>query len=300
LQSQLYEQSLANERRLREITLKLTGNTGEANEIARLKIELQELRNIVQKNYPVSGETRLTPDSVQREASSFPKTHDFRYVAFEEIFRGSSEWVTERLRKYAPYFVTAPEPILDIGCGRGEFLNMMKEIKKDAYGIEMNQYEVETLASKGFKVLAEPITAHLSKLEGDSVGSVFCAQGLEHLSPDAVYEMLSRLAVVMKSGACVLIETINPLSVFAYHHLYFKDPTHIFPVHPQTLSFFLRYAGFKNVEVHPITPVPEHEKLPPPDSADTIESQRYLNFVAQRLNDLLYSNLEYYAVGYKP
>ena len=105
--------------------------------------------------------------------------------------------------------------------------------------------------------------------------------------------------IVMKQGSCVVIETINPLSVFAFHHLFFKDPSHIFPVHPQTLAFLMRYAGFKNVGIHPITPVPESEKLPKPSSLPNPETEGYLTYIVEKLNDLLYSNLEYYVVGHK-
>jgi 2-polyprenyl-3-methyl-5-hydroxy-6-metoxy-1,4-benzoquinol methylase len=300
LQSQLYEKSLANERRLQELWERLIGspNIPEMQEITRIKTELQELRDKFVT--PASGGPSSSSEPRgDAGATNFPLTRDFRYFAFEEIFRGSSEWLSERLKAYVPYFVTAPEPVLDIGCGRGEFLEIMRQIGKQSYGIEMNQYEVDTLTKKGLQVIAEEILPHLQKLQNESVGSVFCAQVVEHLSPNDVYQMLARLMIVMKHGSCVVIETINPLSVFAFHHLYFKDPSHIFPVHPQTLAFLLRYAGFQNVEIHPITPVPESEKLPKPSSLPNPETEGYLNYIVEKLNDLLYSNLEYYVVGHK-
>jgi 2-polyprenyl-3-methyl-5-hydroxy-6-metoxy-1,4-benzoquinol methylase len=297
LQSQLYEQSLANERRLQEITAKLSGSIPLTREMERTKVELEELREMVGG---MASRNAVDDTPVpQNLDSTFPKTRDFRYFAFEEIFRGSSEWLKERMKSYVRYFVTAPEPVLDIGCGRGEFLQLMKEIGKNAYGIEQNTYESETLTNQGLNVLHEEILPHLTRLEKDSLGSIFCAQVVEHLKPDEVYQILSRLSTLMKSGSCVVIETINPLSVFAFHHLYFKDPTHIFPVHPQTLAFLLRYTGFQNVEIHPITPVPEHERLPAPASVENTETKGYLSFIVERLNDLLYSNLEYYVVGQK-
>jgi 2-polyprenyl-3-methyl-5-hydroxy-6-metoxy-1,4-benzoquinol methylase len=303
LQSQLYENSLANERRLQDLWSRLNGSLPEMQELSRIKTELQELRDVVNEvartSRPRTSEETAEETSTPLRLQDFPLTRDFRYFAFEEIFRGSSEWLSERLKSYVPYFVTAPEPVLDIGCGRGEFLQIMKETGKNSYGIEMNQYEVEKLTKQGLKVVAEEILPHLQKLQSESVGSVFCAQVVEHLSPNDVYQMLARLMVVMKTGSCVVIETINPLSVFAFHHLYFKDPSHIFPVHPQTLAFLLRYAGFQNIEIHPITPVPESEKLPKPSSVPNPETQGYLNYIVDKLNDLLYSNLEYYVVGHK-
>ncbi len=135
-------------------------------------------------------------------------------------------------------------------------------------------------------------------LENESIGGVFCAQVVEHLHPDAVYDMLGTLNRTMKSGSPLVIETLNPLSVFGYHHLFFKDPTHVFPVHPDTLVFMLRYSGFQDVQAQMITPVHGPQKLPEPKTEDFSPAAfEHLKMLTGRLNQLLYDSLEYYVVG---
>ena len=306
LESQLNEKSLANERRLQEMWFQLNRQRAaqpdflpEAVDVKRIHAELEELRNQIEKLIPVDGKY-ADKEMVRKAGTDFPIARDFRYYAFEEVFRGASLWIMERLKEYVPFFVTGPTPILDIGCGRGEFLQLMKELGKEAYGIEINQYDVNSLTQKGFKVVQEDLLAHLMALKPESTGGVFCAQVIEHLSPEVTYQMLARLQVVMKPGSALVVETVNPLSVFGYHHVYFKDPTHIFPVHPKTLAFMMKYAGFTNIQVHEVTPVPDNEKLNKPAGINHVETHQFLDNMVTRLNDLLYSNLEYYIVGYRP
>jgi SAM-dependent methyltransferase len=248
----------------------------------------------------LSGLTTTTPPEPGKIAPAQTTEKDFRYHAFEQIFRQPSEGLKEALRSYLPVFTNAPEPIVDLGCGRGEFLQLMKESGKNAYGVDFSQYEVEQLNASGLTAFAGDIQEHALKLEQESIGGVFCAQVVEHLQPDAVYRILSELHRAMKANAPLVIETVNPLSVFAYHHLFFKDPTHVFPVHPDTLVFMLRYTGFRDVQAHLITPVPVQQRLPEPRKEDFSPAAfEYLKTITNRLNDLLYDSLEYYVVGLK-
>ena len=304
LESQAEEQSFSNERRLQELWFRLNREGSlhqvpmELQGLTRLQVEVQELKNFCDKLNAAPQQNPSENVSADPPAINFPIAHAFRYYIFEEVFRGESKRLIEHLKRYVPYFMVGPEPVLDLGCGRGEFLELMKEIGKDAYGVEMNQYEVEQIAEKGLKVVRQDMLTHLQQLQPRSIGSVFCAQVVEHITPEQVYQMLSRLHVVMRPGAFLLIETVNPISVFGFHNVYFKDPTHIFPVHPETLAFMMKYAGFQRVEIHPITPVPLNEKLATPTSMENSEIKTFLDDLVHRLNGILYSDLEYYAIGY--
>jgi len=143
-------------------------------------------------------------------------------------------------------------------------LKLMKDAGKTAYGIEINQYDVQLIRKESLTVVNEDVLAHLQKLQPESLGGVFSAQVVEHLAPEKAYNMILRLHQVMKSGGRLVIETVNPLSFYAFHHMYLKDPTHVFPVHPETLAFFVKYAGFHDVRIESISPVPEKELLPGP------------------------------------
>jgi 2-polyprenyl-3-methyl-5-hydroxy-6-metoxy-1,4-benzoquinol methylase len=258
-------------------------------ELEEMRTKLAAVKASMSQHPPVPA--RSMPSNNNQEA-------DFRYHVFEKVFRGSSEGIKESLRKYLPYFENSPEPILDIGCGRGEFVQLMKESGKEAYGIDLNEYAIEQVESAGMKGIVTDILDHLEGLEDNSIGGVFCAQVVEHLHPETAYRMLKSLNRVMKSGSRLVIETVNPLSVFGYHHLYFKDPTHIFPVHPETLVFMMRYSGFQEVNFQMITPVPFQQMLQPPkkEYADG-PLYEYLKGMVDHLNHLLYDSLEYYAVG---
>jgi O-antigen chain-terminating methyltransferase len=256
-----------------------------------MQIEISDLKRQVSQK----------PEAIQDLShSSIPlKQEGYRYHIFEEAFRGSYDQLKASLQKYVSYFQEAPEPILDAGCGRGEFLHLMKEFGKDAYGVDLNPYESEQLKSKGFHVVQADILSHLQMLENQSIGGVFCAQVVEHMHPDLVYSMLESFNRVMKPGAPLLIETVNPLSVFGYHHVYFKDPGHIFPVHPDTLIFMMRYSGFQRIQLQLITEVPSQQTLPYP-KRETVSGElfQYLQKVVGQLNQLLYGSLEYYVIGY--
>ena len=266
-----------------------------------VQLELEAIRDRLQGTSP---STAWAPDAAYGRPLPewmFPEVRDFRYIAFEAIFRGTSEWLKEKMRRYIPYFADAPEPIVDIGCGRGEFLELMRDLGKEAYGVEINTYAIAQLREKRLQVVDEDALQHVRRLQPDSIGGVFCAQVVEHLVPEHVYELIKRLFTAMRSGAPLVIETLNPLSVYAFHHVYLLDPTHVYPVHPQTLVFFMRYVGFERVEVHTISPVPEHARLPaPPSDASAEVTVQYLQTLIRRLNEILFSPLEYYVVGYVP
>lgn len=268
--------------------------------VERLAVELEDLRRQV-TGTSASPAPIVSPDYGRPlRPWDFPLAKDFRYYVFEEIFRGPSPGLKEKLRMYLPYFAEAPEPILDVGCGRGEFLEWMQSLGKDAYGLEVNAYEVQRLRAAGLRVVSEDALSHLRGLPAGSVGGVFCAQVVEHLLPEHVYELVVQLHRVMKSGAPLVIETLNPLSVYAFHRVYLIDPTHVYPVHPQTLVFFMRYAGFRDVTAHSITPVPDSVRLPLPGDGLPEEVRSYWTEVVRRLNEFLFDTVEYYVVGYRP
>jgi 2-polyprenyl-3-methyl-5-hydroxy-6-metoxy-1,4-benzoquinol methylase len=237
----------------------------------------------------------------QMDVPPAAKEKDLRYHLFQQAFRASEPSIHEGMKRYLDLFASSPEPIVDIGCGRGEFLQLMKDAGKRAYGIDSSEYEVQRLKTAGFQVIAGDVLEHLEKLDSESIGGVFCSQVVEHLSPELVQRTLTMLSRVMKPGSPIVIETVNPLSVFGYHHVFFKDPTHIFPVHPETLIFMMRYSGFQEIKLQMITPVPEQQRLPLPKKENSsAELYDYLRTVTQQLNQLLYNSLEYYVVATRP
>jgi len=172
----------------------------------------------------------------------------FDYLRFEDRFRGSFEQVMENQRFYAPYFQEASE-VVDLGCGRGEFLAVMREAGIQARGVDNSPECVALCRSQGLDAVEGDLFEYLEGLPPLSLGGVFCAQVVEHLPMGALPKLAHLLASRLSKGGVAVLETPNPecLAIFASH--FFLDPTHVRPVPPQLLVFLLEEAGFGRIEV---------------------------------------------------
>jgi O-antigen chain-terminating methyltransferase len=218
----------------------------------------QELRLVRQRAVPQPAEAPLPPPA----PAAVPKLD---YAAFAERFRGSAEYVREKQRFYIPHFAGC-RAVLDIGCGRGEFLELMREAGIPARGIDLDAESVAQCRSKGLEAEAADLFAYLGRLPEASLDGVFCAHVVEHLPPDRLPQALQLAASRLASGGVLAIETPNPecLAIFATH--FYVDPTHQRPVPPPLLVFYLEEFGMGRIEVHRLSPaidsMPELASLP--------------------------------------
>ncbi|MEC8943740.1 MAG: class I SAM-dependent methyltransferase, partial [Acidobacteriota bacterium] len=148
----------------------------------------------------------------------------------------------------------------DLGCGRGEFLDLLAEAGIDAIGVEMNATEAEECRRRGHAAVVSDLLEWLSEQKDDSLGGVFMAQVIEHLEPTDWQRFVELAAAKLKAGGRLVVETINPGSLYALARAYVVDPTHIRPVHPELLSFLARRSGLCAVEVQFQAPVPDEER----------------------------------------
>jgi len=199
-----------------------------------------------------------------------PGITDGLYARFEEAFRGTFEGVRERQEQYVDFFRGAPGPVLDCGCGRGEFVALLRRSGIEAEGVETNRVAVTIAEREGLPVTAGDAFERLARERG-RLGGVAALQFVEHLDPGAVREFLGRAFEALAPGGRLLLETINPDSLYAMR-AYRLDPTHRWPVPAATLSLFARDAGFVEKEVRYLAPVPPEEAL-----AETGENERKLN-----------------------
>lgn len=178
------------------------------------------------------------------------------WLHFAERFRGTEECVKEKQRFYLPYFAGCRE-MLDIGCGRGEFLELAKEAGITARGIDLNAESVALCRSKKLDAEETDLFVHLDGLPERSLGGIFCAQVVEHLPPARLPEMLRLACARLATGGVLAIETPNPecLAILASH--FYLDPTHHRPVPPQLLSFYLEEFGMGAIEIHRLSPAAE-------------------------------------------
>lgn len=185
---------------------------------------------------------------------------DYRYVAFENRFRGSTDEIRARVAAYLPYFEDASD-VLDVGCGRGEFLDLLRERGISASGVDINSDMVELCRARGLEVVQGDALDHLEQLDDGALGGLFAAQVVEHLEPARLLAFIDTAHRKLRPGAPLALETINVASWSAFFRSYIRDITHARPVHPETLQFLVSTAGFRKARIVYRSPYPEEERL---------------------------------------
>jgi SAM-dependent methyltransferase len=212
------------------------------------------------------------------------------YETFEARFR-PEESVRERQQQYVE-LLRAQSRVVDLGCGRGELIEMLKAEGVDAYGVEIDPDFVSLLEDKGIEVVTNDAVAHLSELEPGSVDGVVGSHLVEHLPPAGVTALVALAGEKLANGGVLILETPNPESLLAGSINFHRDLTHVRPIHPDTLAFLAESAGFSNVDIRRLSPVPEEQRLPVPGDGR-------LDAVVERLNDLLYGYQDYAVIARK-
>ncbi|MDH4220582.1 MAG: class I SAM-dependent methyltransferase [Candidatus Aminicenantes bacterium] len=220
---------------------------------------------------------------------------DWRYAGFENRYRGNEEEVKKQQAQFLPYFDKAGK-VLDLGCGRGEFLELLRENGIDAQGIDLNEQMIEICRDKGFDCQKGDVLESLNQCQDNSLGGIFSSQVIEHLPPQYLQRMIELAYFKLAPGGHLVLETLNPASVFGLVQIYFLDLTHQKPIHPQTLKFLMETSGFEDVEIQYSAPL-EEEQLQTLPGAD--ETASILNKNIDNLNRLLYAAPNYAAIGIK-
>lgn len=185
---------------------------------------------------------------------------DEDYRSFQDRFRGDAELIAARMGEHVRRFDGAPGPVADLGCGRGEFLDLLAKANIEAVGVEINAADVEACRQRGHDAVVADLFDWLEQREDDALGGIFMAQVIEHLPPADWQRFIELAAAKLAPGGKMVVETINPESLYAMGRAYVIDPTHIRPVHPDLLAFLARRAGLYPVEVEFQSPVPDDER----------------------------------------
>jgi len=266
-------------------------------------IQQRKLEEILSGLNKTIDRRQKTEDSQLQTPNSQPYFNDQSYLLFEDRFRGTREEIKERQRIYVGYF-KGSKGVLDLGCGRGEFLEVLREEGIDAYGIDTNETMVSLCIEKGFRVIKEDGLNHLRSLDEDSLGGIFAGQVVEHLEPTELIEIVKEGYRKLRSGGVFIAETINPLCLTIFSGPFYLDLTHVKPIHPQAFAFLMEMAGFRDVEIKFISPYPEEMKLQQVDFFHNLRrfEDAFLNIInnnINRLNELLYGYQEYAVIGRK-
>ena len=228
---------------------------------------------------------------------------DQSYLLLENRYRGSEQLISERLSIYPQMFPKIDDkPICEIGGGRGELQQLFKAIGRPSYSVDIDRAMAEVSKAKGLDARFGDGISHLAALENNSLAGVIAIQVVEHLSRQQLEQLFSLCAQRVAPGGIVVFETIDPRSLLALSSNYFRDPTHVQPLHPDTLSYMLTLYGFEIVEVRALSEVPSEAQL------KSIAIEEYmtprwghlidtLNNNIKQLNKLLYGHQDFCVVA---
>lgn len=214
--------------------------------LEKLKAELEARLNGLQES---GGDAR--PAAARAKAAPERARLDKLFAKFADEFRGPREEVKERLRFYLPFLKGAgvKKDVLDLGCGRGEWLELLKEEGVEARGVETNGALVEEARALRLRVTEEDALERLRKLEDESLSALTGFHFIEHLRFESLVLLLDEAARVLRPGGLILFETPNPKNLTVGACNFYSDPTHSRPLFPETVRFVLENCGFADVRV---------------------------------------------------
>ena len=306
VQSKYAESVAARDRRY---DAKVNAITAEAAELrATVGLLQQAVAGLKQRlvSGPAPPITPPTPaGEIRPAADAFAHPVDaWKYVGFENQFRGPESEIRARQQSYLPYFEGTDGPVLDVGCGRGEFIDLLRSHRIPAQGIDLNSGMVDVCRQRGLDVVQGDAVTHLTSLANGSLGGVFAAQVVEHLEPAYLLRFLELAHEKLKPGGRLVLETLNPACWTAFFESYIRDITHRWPLHPDTLRFFVQATGFEGVAIEFRSPVPSDVRLETATvRADADVDLRDLAAAvtrnAEKLNARMFTHLDYAVVAQK-
>lgn len=214
----------------------------------------------------------------------------FTNEEFEAAFRGSPEELKERYSDLADHFAGL-SPVIDIGCGRGEFIELLHARGVEASGVEIDGRLAEAARERGLKVEVGDGVRHLGRIPDESLGGIVLIQVVEHFRPQQLVDLVPLAYDKLSVGGKLLIETINPQSLYTYAHSYAIDPSHVVPVHPAYLTFLVNQAGFSNFNIFWRSPPPQEDI--PREVPESDALTKTINENTRRLNTLLHAAQDY-------
>lgn len=176
---------------------------------------------------------------------------DSMYISFEDRFRGARDDIKRKLRIYLPLIdrmASGKEnvSILDLGCGSGEWLELLQENGYRPKGIEVNRVAILRCREFGLDVTESDVIKYLKSIEKGSIDVITGFHIIEHLSFSKLNRLFEEAFAVLKSSGMIILETPNPTNILVSTYDFYRDPGHIRPLHPDTINFIAEFRGFVN------------------------------------------------------
>jgi len=265
-------------------------------EITRLKAQQTVLEEGLARLAQTRSESPELLSAAAAQGACAEDLHkmDALYAALEDEFRGSRLEIKERLSVYVPRLIEAGigaelMPILDVGCGRGEWLELLRESQLHASGVDLNRVLLAICRERGLPVVEAEAIAHLRSLPEASLGAVTAFHLIEHLALPQLLDLLDAARRALKPGGMLIFETPNPNNMFVSSRYFYLDPTHRHPVPPLLGRFLLEARGFERIEILELHPWPEEHHVNTVTGGD----------VAARFNECFYGPQDYAVIGWK-
>jgi len=272
-----------------------------AERLGALTLRVEDLRAEVERSRRPAPVALAPLPAVPPGLGALPAS---AYVQFEDRHRGTGEEIRHRQRAYLDLF-TGAGPVLDVGCGRGEFLELCREIGVEARGIDVDAAMVARCREAGLAAEHGDALAYLESHADGALGGIFSAQVIEHIPPEALVALVRLAYRKLRPGGVLLCETPNPACLTVFSGAFYVDLSHLKPIHPEAARFVLEAAGFRDVEIRFVNPVPPDGKLQRLEPfwymrryEEVFLSQINDNF--ERLNQLLWGAQDYAVIGRRP
>jgi O-antigen chain-terminating methyltransferase len=258
------------------------------SKIARLHVQLQHARSelsIQRGSINALKTSDLLEPVTTKQTPIEAHQLDPLYAALEDRFRGNRDEIKERFKVYLPY-VKEQAAVVDLGCGRGEWLEVLRAAGIEAHGVDTNRIQIAQCRDRGLDVTEEDFLVHLRSLNDGSVGAITGFHIVEHVALDTLITLLNEALRVLRPKGLVIFETPNPENVLVGSNYFYMDPTHRHPLPSELMEFLLDSRGFQAIEVLNLH---SWESAKIPDD----------NEVTKRFNDYFYGPMDYAIVGRK-
>ncbi len=259
--------------------------------VERLFEEITVTRSLVDRL--LAHEPLQVELSEQPWEEELPEAVRRAWLRFLESHRGSRQEILTRASEYVEVFRGAG-PVLDLGCGRGELLEALTQAGIPAFGVDSDPAAVAECQRRGLDARVMDALEALAAQPQGSLGGVACVHLIEHLPAARWMKLFEHAARVLRPGGILAVESPNPETLRVGAGLFWVDPTHLRPVHPEAARFVAEAVGLELVEVRKLRPFPPEQQL-----AAQVNDERWRP-IFQQLDAWLSGARDYLLVARKP